>query len=155
METGLSRVPLDVPADYFGQFGIGGMARAVGDYASADAHTDQRQIADHVQQLVARRFVRKAELDVVQVTFVDLNVLFVEKFRQPGEFFVRDLVFDDHDGVVQVASFDQVVLDQRFQFVQEDERAARGDLFREIPDTVEARILIAYDFGVEIDVDVD
>ena len=148
-------VAFDVFADQAGQLRIGGMSRAVGYDTTLDTYTDQGQISDQVQQLVARGLVGEPQLYVVEVPFVDLYVFLVEQLRKTVELFVGDLVFNDYDSVVQIASFDQVVRDQRFQFVQEYERPAGSDLLSELVDRVEPCVLVANDLRIEIDVDVD
>ena len=131
------------------------MARLVGHDAPPDALPDQRQIADHIEQLMPRRFVRETQPQIVQITLVDLHVALVEYFRQTVELLVRNTVLDDNDRVVQIAALDQIVVDQRLQFVQKNERAARCDLLGEILHAVEPRVLIPDDLGIEIDVHVD
>ena len=46
------------------------MSRTGGDYTAADRFADQCQVADHVDQLVARRFVVEYQRFIVDVTQV-------------------------------------------------------------------------------------
>ena len=147
--------PLDLLADHLRELGIGRMARLVGYDTPPDALPDQRQIANHVEQLMPRRFVRETQLQIVQIAFVDLHVALIEYFRQTVELLVRNAVLDDNDRVIQIAALDQVVVDQRLQLMQENERAARCDLLGEVRHAVEPRVLVPDDLGIEIDVHVD
>lgn len=91
----------------------------------------------------------KRSRQIVQITLVDLHVALVEYFRQTVELLVRNTVLDDNDRVVQIAALDQIVVDQRLQFVQKNERAARCDLLGEILHAVEPRVLIPDDLGLK------
>ena len=149
------RITLDVLAHQLRELGIGEVTRFVGHDAAPDTHPDQRQIAQYVEQFVARAFVREAQLEVVEVSFGNLDIGLVAELRKAFELFGRDVALDDHDRIVQVAAFDQVVLQQLLDLVQENERPARGDSRGKILDVVEPGILVAQNFRIEIYVDID
>ena len=112
------------------------------------------QVADQVQKLVAPALVREMQLQIVQVAVLaDIDPLFSEKAGDPVELLAGDRMLDDHDGVVDVASLDQVVGEEVLQFVEEDERPARGDLGGVVHGWIPGGLLDAEDAGAEVDGD--
>ena len=123
--------------------------------AALDAYAQQCEVAQQVEQLVARQLVVAAQFEVVQVACVDLDVGLVEDLLEVLQLLVRNGVLDHDDGVVQIAALDEVHLHQRFQFVQEDERAARGDFVGEVVAGVEGGVLVADHLRVVVHVQRD
>ena len=108
------------------------MTRFVGHDAAPDTHPDQRQIAQYVEQFVARAFVREAQLEVVEVSFGNLDIGLVAELRKAFELFGRDVALDDHDRIVQVATFNQSGGEQRLYFTNKDESTAGSHFVFEI-----------------------
>ena len=117
-----------------------------------DRITDQGKVTHDIEQLVPGRFVREAELQVVEVSFAfDFDAVLAEGFGQAAHFLLCHGLVYHHNGIVDVSALDQVVIQQCFQFMQETERAAGCDLGFEIPDRLKPGVLGAEDGAVEID----
>ena len=134
---------------------VGEVARAGGPYAALDPHAEQGEVAQQVEQLVARQFVVAAQFEVVQIARLDLDVGLVEELLEVVELLLGNGVLDHDDGVVQVTALDEVHLHERLEFVQEDERAARGDLRGVVVARLERRVLVADHLRVVVHMDRD
>lgn len=77
------------------------MPGAGGPDAAFDADAQQCEVAQQVEQLVARQFVVAAQFEVVEVARLDLDVGLVEDLFQVFQLVGRDRVFDHDDGVVR------------------------------------------------------
>ena len=81
---------------------------ALRNYLAQNRHTQQRQIANDVQNLVAHKLVRKA---------------------QAG--FIQHAVLRQHDGVVKRTALNQIRSTQGFDFFDESKSARRSNVARE------------------------
>ena len=126
------------------------MARARSPHAAFDAHAEQGEVAEQVEQLVASELVARAQLQVVQVTARDAYVVLVEYLLEVFQLLLRNGILDNDDRVVQIAALDEVHLEQRLQFVQEDEGAAGGYLLCVVVEGVQRGILVADDLRVVV-----
>ena len=106
------------------------MARPVGQDAALYPHAEQCQVAQYVEQFVSCYFVDEAELQVVDVSVRDADVLFVENPCEAFEFRIGNLLLGHHYRIVQVAPLDEVGGQQGFEFVQEGESTAGSYLLR-------------------------
>ena len=152
LETGFFAGPADGVLELLHELGVGEMPGAGGPDAAFDADAQQCEVAQQVEQLVARQFVVAAQFEVVEVARLDLDVGLVEDLFQVFQLVGRDRVFDHDDGVVQVAALDEVHFDERLQFVQEDERAAGRDFLGVVVTRVEGGVLVADDLRVVVHV---
>jgi len=111
-------VLLDVLFDLFGESHIGAMSRPVGDDAHFYRITDQCEVAHNVQQLMPRGLVGETQLEVIQVAFVfNGNLIAAKGFGEAVHRVFGKRFVDHHNGIVDIAAFDQVVLQQHFEFV--------------------------------------
>ena len=108
------------------------MSRAGGPDAALDPYAQQREVAQQVEQLVARQLVVAAQFEVIEVARLDLDVGLVEDLLELVQLFVGHGVFHHHDGVVQVAAFDKSGLQQRFYLAYKYESAAGGYFILEL-----------------------
>ncbi len=119
------------------------MAGACGDNASAQGASDERQVAQHVEQFVACRLVVVSEWLVVDIT--QLAGVFVLHLHQVGEFVEVGLLHGrvvDDDGVIQVAALDKVELQQWHHLAHKHEGAGSGNLVLELAQVVERGKLV-------------
>ena len=94
------------------------MAGAMRDDVTDDGISDQRQVADDIENLVADEFVFETQ-----------------RIQHAG--------VADHDGVLERAAERQAVLAQPLHFLEEAEGARRGDVIRErcFGDALRARLV--------------
>src|SRR3546814_11380833 len=64
-------------------------------------------------------------------------------FCQAGQFLFTYFLINYHDGIVQVAAPDQIMVQQHFQFVQETEGPRGSNLLIELRNVHDARMLAA------------
>src|SRR5207248_9472317 len=94
----------DRPREFF----VNTMPRSHGDDVTADAGTNQRQVTDNVEDFVAREFI-----------------------CEPQRFFAQDGLTSHHNGVFQTATFNQIFVHYRLDFLVVNKSARRGDLMLE------------------------
>ena len=78
------------------------------------------------------RFIVKVQVQIIQNTLFHLDRIVVEQFSQTVHLFLRNFTINDHNRVIQIPAFDQIVLQKHFQLAQEHECPTRGNLFRKI-----------------------
>ena len=131
---------------------IGEVAGAGSPHTALDAHAEEREIAQEVEQLVPCELVVAAQLQVIEVAGLDFDARLVENLLEVLLLLLGHGILDHDDGVVHVAALDEVGLDEGFQLVEEDERAARRDFRCVVVAGLEGGILVADDLGIVIDV---
>ena len=95
--------------------------------------------------------VRETELEIIEIAaLVDLQLRHIEESRHPFQLLVADRMFHNDNGIVHVASLDEVVREEILDFVEEDECPAGSNLSRIVPGRVPFRCLYPEDSGVEI-----
>ena len=100
-------------------------------YLRLEEASAEPEVADKVKHLVTGTFVRETELKVAEVTvFADFECRYVEEIRHLLDLFFCHRVLDYHDGVVDITSLDQAVVEKKFDLVEEYECPACADLFR-------------------------
>ena len=115
----------------------------------------EAEIAQEVQQLVPAALVGKMKLQVVQVALVgDRQVGHVEEGGDGSELFRAHGMLHDDDGIVHVPAFDEVVLEEVFNLVEEAEGAADADFTGIVHGFVPMGGLDAEDAGTEVHGDV-
>ncbi len=90
------------------RFGVCKVAGTRSHDFTRDANPHQREIAEHVEELVTSGLVGEVRFDVVEITLADFYAGFVEQRAQTVELSVYEGLFDHHDCVVQIASLDEV-----------------------------------------------
>jgi len=121
-----------------------------------DGTTDQRQVANDIQQFVTRGFVVKIQLHIVEDTaFFHCDFRLFEESRDMVKLLCGDIAVDKHDSVGQVTAFDEVTADECLQFMQENEGSTRSYFTLEIIQVVKRSILLIKDFGVVFHLDID
>ena len=138
------RVALDVALECPCRLRIDEMARPVGQDAALYPHAEQCQVAQYVEQFVSCYFVDEAELQVVDVSVRDADVLFVENPCEAFEFRIGNLLLGHHYRIVQVAPLDEVGGQQGFEFVQEGEGTAGSYLLRVVLLLGEGGVLVSH-----------
>ena len=89
------------------------MARLHSSHLTLDGTADQGEVTDDIQQLVTGRLVVEIEFHIVQdTTFLDRDFRLLEESGDMVKFFGRDIAVDKHDGVGQVAAFNEVTADK-------------------------------------------
>ena len=143
---------LDRAAQLLHELRIGEMPGTRCPDTALDAHAEQCEVAQQIEQLVTRQLVGKTQFEIIEIAARDADVLLVEDLFEVGQLFVRNGIFHHDDRIVQIAALDEVHLEERFQFVQEDERPARGDLRGVVVVGKEGGVLVADDLRVVVDV---
>jgi hypothetical protein len=93
------------------------------------------KIAHDVQQFVTCRFIIVPEFNIIENTFfLDFNFRLVQHLGDVLQFMRFNNPIHNHNGIIQITPFDQVVLIKHFQFMQKTECAARGKLLFELVD---------------------
>ena len=81
------------------------------------------------------RFVLVTELNIIKYTLrCYFNVLTVKYAGQVAKFFVIYFLVDHNNSIVQIAAFDQVMLQQHFKLMQKTEGAAGSNFGNELTD---------------------
>ena len=84
---------------------------------------------------MSRWFIGKTQVQIVEIALaLDFNFIFLEYFFQPTELALINGFIYNYNGIIDIASFDQVVLQEHFQLVQKAKSAAGGNLCFEISD---------------------
>ena len=125
----VSRSLYVVQADFLthlaGEFVVDGMSRAGSDDTSLDRLTYQSQVTDYVEQFVTGTFIGPYQRFVVDVTHLfGIHVRNSHYVGQLVEVFLGHFAFVDHNGIVQIAAFDEAGLQQWFNLAYEYECAA-------------------------------
>ena len=95
------------------------------------------------------------ELEVVEVTVVVYGKLrHIEKRGEPLDLLRLDRMFNYHDGVIDIPTLDQIVLEQVLYLVEEHESTARADLLGIVRGLIPMRGLHAKYPGAEVHGDV-
>ena len=119
------------------------MAGTGGDDTAFDGLADKGEIAKNVEELVSGRFVVERQRPVVDES--QLVGVFVWGTYEVGNAVKLGLLYFlvvDDDGVVEVASLDEVVFQQRLYLSNEDEGARRSYFFGKVFHVFEAGILV-------------
>ena len=92
---------------------VGEMSRLHCSHLALDGASDQSEVADNIQKLVTGRFVVEIEFHIVQDTaFLNGYLRLLEEGRDVIEFLGGNVAVDEHDGVGQVATLDEVTADK-------------------------------------------
>ena len=112
-----------------GKLIVDGMTRTGSDDATLDRLTDKSHIADNVEKLMTCAFVlplQRSVLDIAQLVGIHARNL-----KMVGELVKLSLLYlalIDHNGIVEVATFDQVGLQQWHDVTYENEGTGRSNL---------------------------
>ena len=107
-----------------GKLVVDGVSRTSGNDASLDGATDKRHVTDDVKKFVAGRLVAPNKWLVVEVS--QLRCILVLNFHIVGqliETFLRNLLFINHDGIVEVSALYQTGFQQGLDFTDKHECA--------------------------------
>ena len=89
--------------------GVGEVSRLDSGHLAQDGTTNQGKVTYDIKQLVTCRLVVEIKLNVVQDTsLLHRDFRFLEESRNVVEFLRRNVFVDKHDGIGQVAAFDEV-----------------------------------------------
>ena len=135
--------------------GVEGMARLESRDAGMQPAACETHIPEEVQQFVPPALVREMQLQVVQVAFArDRQVRHVQQGGDAGELLLAHRMLHDDDGIVHVTPFDEVVLEQVLDLVEEAEGTADTDFAGIVHGFVPMGGLDAEDAGTEVHGDV-
>ena len=129
---------------------VDGVTGAGGYDTTLDRFADKSHVADDVKQFVAGAFIlpyKRFVLDVTQV--VGIAVLYLNHIGQLVELLLRCLFLVDDNCIVEVAAFDKVGLEKRFDVAHKNKCASRCNLSGEIADIVESGKLAVDELGIE------
>ena len=147
---GLDFMLLDFPAHLAGKLVVDGMAWPGGNDATLDGTANEGHVADDVEQLVACTLVLPYQGLVLNVAqLCGITMLHVQHVGQLVELFLRNLALVHDDGVVQVAAFDEIGLEQRLNIAHEDKGTCGRNLCGVVIDVVERGKLRVDELRVE------
>ena len=121
-----------------GKLVVDRVAGTCGDDAAFDRFADESHVTDDVKQLMARALVvplQRAVLDIAYLRGIDMR--YVKEVSELVELGLLNLLLVDDDGIVEVAAFDEVGLQQRDDVADKDEGAGRSNVSSVIVDAVE------------------
>ena len=120
---------LDFAANLLRECGVECVTRFVGNDAAFERASDECDVANHVEQLVASRFVgehQRLVVDVAQVGY--FNWWHSHELRNLVELFLAHWLVVDYDSVVEVAALNEVCIEQSNNFANEHECAAGSNV---------------------------
>ena len=139
--------------NFFGKASICEVSGAVGNDFCTEWNSQKVEVAEEVQQFMARRFVVVSQGCIIENVVGHYRyVAFVEKGGQLFEYFGFRHFIDENDGVVNVATAHEVVGDEQLQLVEEDECAAVIYVGVEVLDVVEHGVLLGQHLGAVVHV---
>ena len=126
------------------------MTRAGSNDTPLDRLADEGHVTNHVEQLMARTFVLPLQGLVLDIAKVGgITMLYVEHISQHVEALLCGLALVDDDGIVKVATLDEIRLQQRLDVTNEDKRTGTGYLGDVCLLTVECRKLAVDELRLE------
>ena len=150
VDGGLNGVLLDFFAHQPGKLVVHRVPWPRGYNPTFDGTADKSHVTDDVQQLVAGTLVLPHQWAVLYITYLlGIHMGHLEYIGQLVEFLLAHLAFIDDDGVVQVATLNQVGFQQGHDVAYEDECAGRGYLLGKVVDVVEGGKLAIDKLGLE------
>ena len=156
IDGSLNFVLFDVLADHACQLVVDFMSRTGSDYAAPDRFADQCQVTDHIDQLVACRLVVEYQRFIVDVAQV-LYVLMRDRqlVGKIVEHLLRYFLVIDDDRIVEVTTFDQVILQQHLYFANKHECAGSSQFCREFTQVVQRGELVGKHRRIEGNQNID
>ena len=112
-----------------------------------DRLSDKRKVSDNIKEFMAGRFVRVAQLGVIQyacMMFSDTG--FIDHFCNAVNLLLFHVTFHDHNCIIQVSSFYKSHFEKRFQFMKEHKGAAFAYLCFKIINIIKYGILVTKHF---------
>src|SRR5260221_8308178 len=107
-----------------------------------------------VEEFLSCGFFIVAKLHIVEdALFLNFHLWFVQHLGDVIQFMWLYHPVHNHDSIVKVASADEIVLIEHFQFVKEAECAAGSNLFFKLPDIGDGGVLTSQDRGIIINHD--
>ena len=129
VDRSLNFVLANLLAHETGELVVHGVAWSGSDDATLDRLTDERHIADDVEQLMASTLVLPLQRTVLDVTqLAGIHVRHLEMVGELIELRLLYLALVDNDGIVQVATLDEVSLEQWHDIANENEGTCRSNL---------------------------
>ena len=109
------------------------------------------EVSDEVKKLVTGTLVFETELKIVQVSvFADVKFRDFEQLGHSLDLFLGYRMLDYDDGVVNIPSLYEIVVEQEFEFMEENECPACPDLLRVDDAAVPTCCLYSENPGVEV-----
>src|SRR5947209_4977489 len=111
--------------DLSGKGYVAGVPWAVGNDMCLEGNTYKGQVSYHIEQFVTRRFIGETQFQIIQDTcFVYLDILFFEQLRNMLYLLLRYFFIHYDDRIINISAFDQIMVHQVLEFVEETECAA-------------------------------
>src|SRR6476661_1295000 len=102
------------------------MTRPVGDDMRPEWDAYQGKISNYIQQFMSGWFIWKPQIQVVEdTTLIHFYIFFFKNFRDPFYLVIGYCFINYNNGIIDISTLNQVVIDQVFQFMKKAERAAR------------------------------
>ena len=150
-DGGLHLMLANLLAHETGELVVDGMARTGGYDAALDGLADEGHVAHDVEQLMACALVLPHQRAVLYVAGLrGVHVGNVEQVGQLVEFLLGHYLLVDDDGVVQIAAFDEVGLQEGYDVAHEDKRACGSYLVGKLVGGIEGGELRGDELGVEV-----
>ena len=129
VDRSLDFVLANLLAHETGEFVVHGVTRTGCNDATLDRLADERHIADDVEQLMASTLVLPLQRTVLDVTqLAGIHVRHLEMVGELIELRLLYLALVDNDGIVQVATLDEIGLEQWHDIANENEGTCRSNL---------------------------
>ena len=137
-------------ADFLCQSGVDGVPRLCSHDATFQRTANQRKVAEKVEQFVACWLILIYQRLVVEIAqLAHLLAWHVHQVGKTVEVFFRHFLIVDNDSVVEVATFNEVHLQQRKDFANENECAACRNLTLESRHMLKRCKLIAQNWRIK------
>src|SRR5512133_956556 len=102
------------------------------------------------------RFIWIGKVEIIQYTFgFNLHRRLVEKNSKAVDFFLRHCTVDNYYGVVEITSFNQVILLQEFNFMKENKGTAGRETFLKFTNISHGSVLMSYNPGIKVDMNIN
>ena len=125
----------DILFYFFGKSYIGTVTGAVCNYPRLYGIANECQVSHHIQQFMTGRFICKAKLKVVEITFIfNFHFLPAKCFGKCGHFSIGNRFIHYNNGIVDITTFYKIIIQQHFQFMQENKCTAGRNFSFKITD---------------------
>ena len=125
--------------------------RAVGNNMRFYGSAYQCKIADNIKQLMPCRLIRKAKLKIVKIPpAFHLHFTSSKSFFKPLHFLIGNGLVYHYNGIIDIAAFNKVIVQEHFQLVQKTKSTTGRDLAFELRHVFQSCMLGPQHRAVEI-----
>ena len=134
------------------QFVIDHVTRLCSDYTTLDELSDEGEVANDVEELVACRLIVPCQRTLLDISeSIGTRSLSTDSMSELVELCLFNLLVVDDYSIVKVAALDEVGIEERLNLTHEDESAGSSNLLLEVGHVVEHSILVVEHWRREID----